>query len=250
MSTLQTWSFRRAARIVALDRFMASRLEAKGVPAAVIHIDPPWSHDDAVRYDAGAREAFRAQHGLTGKFVVMYSGNHSPCHPLDALLEAALHLVNTKAHFMFIGGGSEFTKVKAFKAEHPLANITCLPYQPLDQLSASLSSADLQVVVMGAPFVGIVHPCKIYNILSLGLPFLGICPTECHLTDLAARISDKRYAAIASPGDAAGLAVIIMAAMEREPMPLSDELSRLATEFSLTALRPRLVELVGQCGAP
>ncbi|MDB6140167.1 MAG: hypothetical protein JWO94_3239, partial [Verrucomicrobiaceae bacterium] len=76
MSGLQAWSFKRAGRIVALDRFMAARLEAKGVPAAVIHVDPPWSHDDAVRYDPQSREVFRGRHGLTGKFVVMYSGNH------------------------------------------------------------------------------------------------------------------------------------------------------------------------------
>src|SRR2546421_8015410 len=36
--------------------------------------------------------SFRAEHGLTGKFVVMYSGNHSPCHPLDTLLAAAERL--------------------------------------------------------------------------------------------------------------------------------------------------------------
>ena len=50
---------------------------------------PPWSHDDAVHYDAKGRDHFRKEHGLDGKFVVMYSGNHTPCHPLTTLLEAA-----------------------------------------------------------------------------------------------------------------------------------------------------------------
>ncbi|MDB6120341.1 MAG: hypothetical protein JWO08_4122 [Verrucomicrobiaceae bacterium] len=249
MSALQTWGFKRAARIVALDRFMAARLEAKGVPRPIIHVDAPWSHDDTVQYDAGAREAFRAQHGLTGKFVVMYSGNHSPCHPLDTLLEAARDLAAAEQiHFMFIGGGSEFTKVKAFKVRHDLANITTLPYQPLDQLSASLSSADLHVVVMGTPFVGIVHPCKIYNILSLGLPFLGIGPAECHLTDLASRITDRRYTNMADHGDIAGLTNILQTVAERGPLPPSAELQKLGSEFSSSVLRPRLVDLIAECG--
>jgi hypothetical protein len=41
-----------------------------------------------VRYDAARRDRFRARYGLKHKFVVMYSGNHSPIHPLDTLLEA------------------------------------------------------------------------------------------------------------------------------------------------------------------
>ncbi|MDB6073725.1 MAG: glycosyl transferase group 1, partial [Verrucomicrobiaceae bacterium] len=195
------------------------------------------------------REAFRAQHGLTGTFVVMYSGNHSPCHPLDTLLEAARDLAAAEPiHFMFIGGGSEFTKVKAFKVRHDLANITTLPYQPLDQLSASLSSADLHVVVMGTPFVGIVHPCKIYNILSLGLPFLGIGPAECHLTDLASRITDRRYTNMADHGDIAGLTNILQTVAERGPLPPSAELQKLGSEFSSSVLRPRLVDLIAECG--
>ena len=33
---------------------------------------------------------FRRQEGLEGKFVLMYSGNMSPAHPLDTILEASL----------------------------------------------------------------------------------------------------------------------------------------------------------------
>jgi hypothetical protein len=36
----------------------------------------------------------------------------------------------------------------------------CLPYQPIEKLSASLSAADLHVVVMGDQYVGIVTPAK------------------------------------------------------------------------------------------
>ena len=51
-------------------------------------------------------------------------------------------------------------------------------------LSSSLSAADLHVVVMGEPFVGIIHPCKIYNILALGIPCLYIGPSQSHVMDL------------------------------------------------------------------
>src|SRR6185295_2759591 len=54
-----------------------------------------------------------------------------------------------------------------------------------DRLSASLSSADLHVVVMGDPFVGIVHPCKVYNIRTLGIPYLYIGPAESHVAEMS-----------------------------------------------------------------
>jgi colanic acid biosynthesis glycosyl transferase WcaI len=115
----------------------------------------------------------------------MYSGNHSPCHPLTSLLDAARRLSErTDIAFCFVGGGSEFENVRRFAAEHALHNIMTLPYQPLARLSASLSSADLHVVVMGDPFVGIVHPCKVYNIRALGIPYLYIGPAESHVAEM------------------------------------------------------------------
>jgi len=195
LERLSRFSLRSAYKVVALDRFMRDRILAKGIPEERVVVIPPWSHDDHVRFNLEGREQFRREHGLDGKFVVMYSGNHSPCHPLDTLLNAALRLNEASAsrpergqspqiHFAFIGGGSEFKRVQNFARDHQLKNVLCLPYQPLDGLSASLSSADLQVVVMGDPFVGLVHPCKIYNLLRLGLPVLYIGPPVSHITDL------------------------------------------------------------------
>ena len=66
-------------------------------------------------------------------------------------------------------------------------NVKCLPYQPLSELSSSLSAADLHVVVMGDEFVGIVHPCKVYNILAVGAPVLYIGPEPSHVTDIASQ---------------------------------------------------------------
>ena len=182
------FSFQQAARTIVLDRFMKDRVVAKDVDPARIAILPPWSHDDQVSYSEAGREAFRLKHELSDRFVVMYSGNHSPCHPLDTLLDAALALrTRPEIVFCFVGGGSEQLKVGEFVVQHGLNNIKCLPYQPLQDLSASLSAADLHVVVMGEPFVGIVHPCKVYNIMSIGVPALYIGPQPSHITDIASQ---------------------------------------------------------------
>jgi glycosyltransferase involved in cell wall biosynthesis len=187
LAGLLNFSLKAAGEVVVLDRFMRKRVIEKGVPAEKITVIPPWAHSDVIRYDPDGRQAFRDRHGFAGKYVVMYSGNHSPCHPLTTVLQAAARLADRpEVMFCFVGGGSEFPTVANFAAAHHLANIRCLPYQPLADLSASLSAADLHVVVMGDPLVGIVHTCKIYNIMCIGAPVLYVGPSESHVMDIAA----------------------------------------------------------------
>ena len=123
--------------------------------------------------------------------MVMYAGNHSPCHPLKTLLEAAEKLRHNQGiAFCFAGGGSELAALKQFAAARDLTNIFCLPYQPRAQLASLLSAADLHVVIMGEPFVGIIHPCKIYNIMQVGAPFLYIGPAQSHVMDIVVEMND------------------------------------------------------------
>ena len=180
LTRICAFSLKRCAKIIALDRFMRERIVARGVPPDRVVVLPLWSQDNHVRYDLKGRQRFRAEHGLEGKFVVMYSGNHSPCHPLDSLLSAAEFLRGEKdISFCFIGGGTEWRKLRKSHT-----NVRFLPYQPLAGLSASLSAADLHVVVMGEQFVGVVHPCKPYNLLKIGAPMLYIGPPQSHITEL------------------------------------------------------------------
>lgn len=209
LSRLLKTSMDRAATIIALDRFMKECIAAKGVDSGKIEVIAP-ARDDGVHYDEQGREAFRRQNDLTDKFVVMYAGNHSPCNPLDTLIESAAALKSRDdIIFLFVGGGSALGEVRTFAETRGLSNIRCLPYQPYEKLSALLSSADLHVVVMGDAFRGILHPSKIYNILAVGSPFLFIGPDECHVTDLIARTTCADRAMQANHGKAQKVAQMI-----------------------------------------
>jgi hypothetical protein len=246
--SLQT--FRRAAKTIVLDRFMEARVLAKGVDPATVEIIPPWSHDLELRYDPEGREAFRRAHGLEGRFVVMHSGNHSPCHPLDTLLEAARRLANRpEIAFCFVGGGSEFARVRQFAAAHGLENVRCLPYQPLDRLSASLSAADLHAVAMGNAFVGVVHPCKIYNILMLGIPVLYIGPKEGHIPDLASPQARCEWFRGIGHGEAGALIDHILAASSQRSGAAAEE-QRIAAGFSAESLLGKFLLILEKLGRP
>ena len=235
-------SFRSAERIIALDRFMSQLIQTKGIPSKKITVIAPWAYEDWVRFDPQGRSRFRGEHGLDGKFVVMYSGNHSPCHPLDTLLQTALRLrQNRQIMFCFVGGGSEYPKVQKFAQTHQLKNILCLPYQPLNALAASLSAADLQVVIMGSPFVGMVHPCKIYNILAVGTPVLYIGPQPSHVSDLKQEFPNRGNIRCALHGDISKVQGLIET-MHARPDSLPDlRNTALAAQFGKQILTPRFI---------
>ena len=242
LKRMLVFSLNAASQIIVLDRFMRDRILAKGVSPDRVIVVPPWSHDQAVSFTAEGRKAFRASHGLTESFVVMYSGNHSPCHPLDTLLAAARELANvSEIKFLFVGGGSEKVKVQQFAKQWNLQNIISLPYQPLETLSHSLSAADLQVVVMGDDFVGVVHPCKVYNIMTIGTPTLYIGPSESHVTDIAAKNSSQQFL-ISAHGDKRQLVENILSVFESRNTPNSKSVECHA--FSEAALLPRLVSVI------
>ncbi len=176
---------RRSSGIVVLDRFMAERVLRKADVKDKLTVMPPWPHEGHLEVVAHADNPFRKEHSLDGKFVIMYSGNHSVCTPLRTVLNAALTLQDDpRLVFMFIGAGTGKREVDDTIAEHQPNNIRSLPYQPLSQIKYSLSAADVHLVVVGPSEVGVRHPCKIYGAMALGRPILLLGPDPCHASDL------------------------------------------------------------------
>ncbi len=120
-------------------------------------------------------------------------------------------------------------------AKHALMNVRCLPYQPLNELASSLSAADLHVVVMGNEFVGIVHPCKVYNIMSIGAPTLYIGPTPSHVTDIASQQQGRFF--LTNHGDVDGVVKAVLdATQRRERQPV--------IAFAKHTLLPQLIDVI------
>ena len=224
---------------------MRDRIRAKEIPEDRIEVIPPWSLDDEVSFDPEGRDLFREKHGLTDKYVIMYSGNHSPCHPLDSVVDAAVKLKeDTRFVFFFVGGGSEHKKIARRIEDGGLRNVRCLPYQPMEKLAGSLSAADLHVVVMGEPFVGMIHPCKIYNILSISAPFLFIGPEASHVGDLIAKHPDAFLCRRSAQGEVDTIADHIKAIADEGGRGVSEKYAKASSYTSKEKLMSRFIELI------
>jgi colanic acid biosynthesis glycosyl transferase WcaI len=172
---------RRASDVVVLDRFMAARVNRKLDVRPKLTIIPPWPHEDHVEEVRHEDNPFRQRHGLDGKRVVMYSGNHGPSNPITTVLQAAKRLHDKpNMVFLFVGGGVGKAEVDASVGP----TIRSLPYQPLDQLRYSLSAADVHLVTVGDAVVGIVHPSKVYGALAVGRPILLLGPEQSHVGEM------------------------------------------------------------------
>ena len=217
---LLDWGVRRllqrADHIVVLDRFMAERVAAKVDVWEKIVVVPPWPLDDHLSAVAHDQNPFRRQHGLEDRFVLMYSGNHSPTNPIDTMIDAARALKDEpRVVFAFVGGGSDKAKVE----ESNLPNVVSLPYQRLDFLRYSLSAADVHIVTMGDAVVGIVHPCKVYGAMAVARPVISVGPAECHVTDL---LGSCRIGWHVRHGDVDGAVRAIREAMTLPPAVLAE----------------------------
>ena len=270
---------KRADSVIALDRFMAARMAAKLQQPTTVNeqpvankltILPPWPMDDYLEVVPHNKNPFRKAQGWEGKFVVMYSGNHSLVHPLDTILNAAEQLKDDPRFiFAFIGGGKGKAVVDARINEWDSGNVVkyeckdtlshmqtsphsnsrpsvvSLPYQPLDQIRYSLSAADLHIVSLGDNMSGIVHPCKIYGALSIGRPVLALGPKQSYLNDI---IDGNDIGRSIEHGDVdAAVAALQAAADQRqeERVAIGQRAQQVATEkFSREQLVHQFLETV------
>jgi len=211
--------------IVALDRFMAARLYPRGRLSHKLVVIPPWPHEDVIEPLNHEENPFRIKHGLDGKFVIMYSGNHSPSNPLKTLLDAAVRLKDDdNLRFLFIGGGIGKKEVQAYIVQHNLRNVISLPYQPLSDLRYSLSAADVHVVSLGEDMVGIIHPCKVYGAMAVARPVLFFGPRPSHVSDL---LDNHNFGLHASHGDLEG-ALSAIQTLRKMPAEHMEKLGRTA----------------------
>ena len=135
-------------------------------------------------------------------------------------------------------------RLKNCNSKNKLNRISSHPYQPLEELAGSLSAADLHTVVMGDGFAGIVHPCKVYNILSVGVPFLYIGPSESHVTDIAAQATNGFAMYPARHGEVDRVVAHILSAVQQKKTLNNGISSELARKFSRDTLLPRMIHLL------
>jgi glycosyltransferase involved in cell wall biosynthesis len=202
-------AWRAARTCVALGEDMAQVIASKGTPAARIAVVSNWAPRELqAPASAEAIAARRAAWGVTGKFVVAYSGNLGRVHEFAAVLAAAGHLkARRDIVFLFIGTGARFEEVRTAARARGLENVRLLPPEPRATLAAALAAADAQLVTLRPGFARLVYPSKLAGVLAAGRPVLFVGPPEGEIARLLAR---ERCGSSFGPGDGAKLSATIL----------------------------------------
>lgn len=135
--------------------------------------------------------AFKKKYGLENKFVIMYSGNIGLYYDLEKLVKVLkqfrkgytlkgvyepgpMTTDGREVVFAFVGAGSVLDKLVMYTKKHHFENIIFIPYQDKADLVYSLNAGDVHWCVNAKGIKGVSCPSKVYGIMGVGKPIIGV----------------------------------------------------------------------------
>ncbi|ADY55899.1 glycosyl transferase group 1 [Syntrophobotulus glycolicus DSM 8271] len=180
MMWLDKFSCRRTDKVIVVGRDMletlVKRFSGKKVPKACCINS--WV-DETEIYPLDDKHPkiikFKEEHGLSDKYVIMYSGNIGLYYDLEKIFEIVKEFKNEpNVVFAFVGQGSIKEKLISYKEKNQLDNVIFIPYQAKKDLIYSLNAADIHWVINAKGIKGVSMPSKLYGVMAAGKPAIGV----------------------------------------------------------------------------
>lgn len=209
-----TWFWRRRVdvmEIIAEDQ--RPRLLAHGIRPERIDL----RRDVSPVSFAGASPT-SAPAALTGKLIVLYSGNWGVAHDANTFLSGLAQLTDAERSRIGLWLNATGTRADEVRRGASALGLAVMHTQPcaLAELPGILLAADLHLICLADVFVGLVLPSKVYACIDSNRPilFIGSDRSDVHtLIQAAGRQSYWR----ANVGDANAVATAIRARLEQLP---------------------------------
>ena len=119
-------------------------------------------------------QAFRQEHHLEGKYVVLYAGAHGLSNDLGILLSAADKLqTQPEIAIVLLGDGKEKAQLMKQATELGLANVHFIASVPKDEMSGALAAADACLAILKPiEMYKTVYPNKVFDYMAAGRPVI------------------------------------------------------------------------------
>lgn len=210
MMFLDKFSCKRSNLIITVGRDLVEtvnkRFNNKKVPKTVLINN--WIDEKEIyplKIDNEKVVEFKKKYNLENKFVIMYSGNIGLYYDLENIFKVIEKIKpDTKTNdgkeivFAFIGSGTILEKLKKYKEENKMDNVTFIPYQNKEDLIYSLNAANVHFCVNAKGIKGVSCPSKYYGIAAVGKPILGVLEEK---TEIRLLIEETKGGLISSPED-------------------------------------------------
>ena len=201
---LERFVYRIAGAVTVHSEGNKLHVVSRGKPAGQVHTLPNWVDTEAIQ-PAPRDNAFRAELGLRGEFVVSFAGTMGWSQGLDVVIEAARILKNEPGlTFLMIGDGTERAKIG--EQARGLANVRFLPMQPKEKYASILAASDACLVTLRPEVATPVVPSKLLTIMAAGRPVLASMPLGGDAPEI---VRQADCGIVMPPGDPVALAEAI-----------------------------------------
>lgn len=207
-----TWTYRRAAHVIAIAPTMLSNLRARGVDATTSSAVLNWSPEDVI--EAGGSVGSVADSTPTPTTTFVYAGNLGELQDLEVLIDAIIRCSDlADVEFVIAGAGVLEADLMEQARRHPEAPIRFLGRLDARGMRALNARSDFQFVTLKAldVFRGTI-PSKLQNSLAAGVPVI----TTVH-GDVTELVEREQMGLTALPSDPESLADAIRRAAGTTP---------------------------------
>ncbi len=199
--------YQKCDAVMTIGDVMKGVLE-KDYPDVTFKVIPYHADTEFIRPIPRTENEFVFEYQLADKKVFMYSGKMGAGHGFDDILQAAETLkCRDDIRFLLIGHGSSFESVQANVKKRALKNVLVLPYQPLERLPYTLSSADVSFITIKEDTDGLFLPSKVYDAMASESAVLCISGPNNDVVDM---IEKEHLGMYVKPGNAEELTKAIL----------------------------------------
>ena len=201
---LEGFLYRRADRVVVNSPGYIEHVKAHG--ARRVELIPNGA-DPAMFDPCSTGTEFRQEHGLEGKFLVVYAGAHGLSNDLGVVLRAAQQLKDQAGIcFVLVGDGKEKPGLEAQALQMGLKNLIFLPPVPKNGMCQVLGAADACIAILKPiELYKTTYPNKVFDYMAAGRPVVLA------IDGVIRQVIEAAGAGIfAGPGDPAAMAQAIL----------------------------------------
>jgi colanic acid biosynthesis glycosyl transferase WcaI len=190
---------RRSGAVVAISEKFLATLESWNVARSRISVIPNWAPLSEI-YPVDKDNSWSRAHALDDKLIALYTGTLGLKHDPSLISGLAAAGREIGLHVVVASEGPGVEWLAQQKRDHDIANLTLLPFQPMNVYPEVLGAGDILLAMVGEEAAGFSVPSKILSYLASGKPTVAsIAPDN----DAARMIEEAGAGLVAAPGDRA-----------------------------------------------
>ena len=183
---IEKFIFNKFNIISTISPMMKKQIIQKDIQQDKIYILPNWTDTEKIHPSINNKYLRNRLSIKPKQKIILYSGNIGEKQNLKSVINIAekMQTDNNRCIFLIVGDGAAKKRLVEDVKNRNITNIIFLPLQPVEDLGALLTMADIHLVTQDKNISDYVLPSKLTNILSAGGVSIISASPETQLSEL------------------------------------------------------------------